>query len=459
VAITVLIDKPPLYWYILTVVAVQYDIRGRTASAIGASVERAIRQGRLAAGDPLPTVRALAGKLRVSPATVMAAYQGLRRRGLLVAHGRGGTRVSGRPPLATRAALALPPDVHNFVDGNPDPSLLPPLERALAAVDPRPRLYTERGADPALLAIAARQLAADGLPNGSMCVVGGALDGIERALQAHLRPGDRVALEDPGYHAVVDLAHAIGLTIEPMRVDEHGPVPNEMERVLRRPVQACIVTPRAQNPTGAALTPSRVAELRRVLARHPDTLVIEDDHAGPVAGSPAYTLCEPGRQRFAIVRSVSKSLGPDLRVAVMSGDPTTIARVEGRQLIGAGWVSRVLQSLVIHLWSDAGTARLLQRAETTYTRRREGLLRALAAHGIAAIGRSGMNVWIPVPEEVTAVRHLLDSGFAVSAGERFRLATPPAIRVTTATIEPAAANALAAALAELLAPSRRTRSA
>ncbi len=437
----------------------QYDIHGGTASAIGASVERAIRRGRLAAGDPLPTVRALAARLRVSPATVMAAYQGLRRRGLLVAHGRGGTRVSGRPPLATRAALPLPPDVRNLIDGNPDPALLPRLDRALAAVDRRPRLYTARGADPALLAIAARQLAADGLPRAALCVVGGALDGIERALQAHLRPGDRVALEDPGYHAVVDLAHALGLTIEPMRVDQHGPLPDEMDRALRRPVQACIVTPRAQNPTGAALDPARVAELRRVLGRHPDTLVIEDDHAGPVAGSPAYTLCEPGRARFAIVRSVSKSLGPDLRLAVLSGDATTVARVEGRQLIGAGWVSRVLQSLVLHLWSDAGTTRLLQRAEAAYTRRRESLLRALAAQGIAVTGRSGMNVWIPVPEEVTAVRHLLEAGFAVSAGERFRLGVPPAIRVTTATIQPAEAAALAAALAALLAPSRHTRSA
>jgi DNA-binding transcriptional MocR family regulator len=459
VAITVLIDKPPLYWYNRCLVVVQYEIRGRTASAIGASIERAIRRGRIGAGDTLPTVRALAGRVHVSPATVMAAYQALRRRGLLVAHGRGGTRVSGRPPLPTRAALPLPPDVHNFVDGNPDPALLPSLERALAAVDPRPRLYTERGADPALLALATRHLAGDGLPHEALCVVGGALDGIERALQAHLRPGDRVALEDPGYHAVVDLAHAIGLTIEPMRIDEHGPLPEELDRVLRRPVQAVIVTPRAQNPTGAALDPARVTELRRVLARHPEALVIEDDHAGPVAGARSYTLCDPGRQRFAIVRSVSKSLGPDLRVAVMSGDPTTVARVEGRQLIGAGWVSRVLQSLVINLWNDAGTARLLQRAEAAYTRRREGLLRALAAHGIAATGRSGMNVWIPVPEEVTAVRHLLDAGFAVSAGERFRLATPPAIRVTTAAIEPAEATVLAAALAEILAPSRRTRSA
>jgi DNA-binding transcriptional MocR family regulator len=442
------------------IVAVQYVIRGRTASTISASIERAIQQGSMAAGDQLPTVRALATRLRVSPATVMAAYHGLRRRGLLVAHGRGGTSVSGRPPVTTRAALPLAAGVRNLVDGNPDPALLPHLERALSAVDPRPRLYTERGADPALLALAARQFAADGIPTQALCVVGGALDGIERALQAHLRPGDRVALEDPGYHAVVDLAHALGLTIEPMRIDEHGPLPDDMERVLRRSVQACIVTPRAQNPTGAALDTPRVAELRRILARHPDTLILEDDHAGPVAGSPAYTLCDAGRRRFAIVRSVSKSLGPDLRLAVMSGDPSTIARVEGRQLIGAGWVSRTLQSLVIHLWTDPQTTRLLRRAEATYTRRRESLLRALDAHGIAAIGRSGMNVWIPVPEEMTAVQRLLDAGFAVSAGERFRTMSPPAIRITTAAIEPAEAAAVAAALADVLAPfSRRTRSA
>src|SRR5882724_1329093 len=117
------------------IVAVHYEVRGRTASAISASIEGAIQQGSMAIGDPLPTVRALAARLRVSPATVMAAYHGLRRRGLLVAHGRGGTSVSGRPPLTTRAALPLAAGVRNLVDGNPDPALLPHLERALAAVD------------------------------------------------------------------------------------------------------------------------------------------------------------------------------------------------------------------------------------------------------------------------------------------------------------------------------------
>ncbi len=438
---------------------VRYAIRGRSASAIGASVESAIAAGHLAPGDQLPTVRALAAQLRVSPATVNAAYQTLRRRGVLAARGRGGTTVSGRPPLRTPRTLPVPAHARNLADGNPDPDLLPPLEKAIAALEMRPLLYNDRGADPELLAIARRQFASEGLPADALCVVGGALDGIERALQAHLRPGDRVAVEDPGFSSVIDLTSALGLGVEPMAVDERGPLPDAMERAFRRGAHACVVTPRAQNPTGAALDRARAAELRRVLARHPDVLVLEDDHAGPIAGSRAVTLCDGDRRRFAVVRSVSKSLGPDLRLAVMTGDATTIARVEGRQLIGAGWVSHVLQGLVVGLWSDPAVARLLRRAEATYAKRRRALLDALAARGIAASGRTGLNVWIPVAEEAPTVRVLLDAGWAVSAGERFRIESGPAIRVTVATLDPADADALADVIAAALAPTGRTRSA
>ena len=96
------------------------------------------------------------------------------------------------------------------------------------------------------------------------------------------------------------------------------------------------------------------------------------------------------------MRSVSKSLGPDLRLAAPRGDPATVGRVEGRQALGSGWVSHLLQDMVVALWSDPRTDGRLARAAVVYEQRREALLSALARHGIRAQGRSGLNVWIPV---------------------------------------------------------------
>jgi DNA-binding transcriptional MocR family regulator len=350
----------------------------------------------------------------------------------------------------------VPAGVRDLTYGTPDAALLPALAPALARVDPRSRLYGEPVVRPELLALARARFESEGLPAANLTVVSGALDGVERVLQAHLRPGDRVAVEDPGFSSAFDLLNALGLDVEPVAIDDHGPLPADLARALARRVDAFLLTPRAQNPTGAALDATRAGALRAVLRRHPDVLVIEDDHAGPVAGAAAVTVCDDERRRFAVIRSVSKSLGPDLRLAVLAGDAATVARVEGRQAVGAGWVSHILQDIVVALWSDARVARQLDAAAARYTARRQALLAALARHGIAAHGRSGLNVWIPVSEEVAAVRALLDAGFAVSAGERFRVRSAPAIRVTTATLEPDEATRLAAALVASFAPVRRT---
>lgn len=428
-------------------VPVQYTIAGRSATAVAASVEAGIREGRLAAGAALPTVRELARRLRVSPTTVAAAYQRLRLRGLVAGQGRRGTRVTHRPPLPTRSAItAVAPRLRNLADGNPDPALLPRLP-ALPR-EREPRLYGEQPHLPELVERARAQLAADGI-GGEIAIVSGGLDGIERILQSHLTPGDRVAVEDPGFTGVMDLVSTLGLGAEPVVVDERGIVPAALGRAIDRGARAIVVTPRAQNPTGAAIDAERARELRAVLDRRPRTLVIEDDHAGPVAGAPMVTLC-PRPRHWAIVRSVSKSLGPDLRLAVVAGDAETISRVEGRQRLGQGWVSHILQRTVVSLWRDPRMDARLAAAARRYSERRGALLAALERRGIAAQGRSGLNVWIAVPEESAIVAALAERGWAVRAGEPYRMRTAPAVRVTVSTLQPSEAERLAADLADCM---------
>jgi DNA-binding transcriptional MocR family regulator len=427
-------------------------IGGARAGEISASVEAAIRTGELGPGESLPSVRRLAEHLGVSPTTAAAAYRDLTPRGGVPAAGRRGTRVSPRPAVRHLSPASAPPGTRGLLDGNPDPAFLPDLGAVLARLHLAPRLYGEPANLRELLDLGAELFTADAIPAEFLLVVGGALDGIERALGAHLRAGDRVAVEDPGYPPVFDLLLALGLVPVPLPMDDRGILPDELEAAARAPLAALILTPRAQNPTGAALDEARARELRGILTRRPEILVIEDDHAGPVSGAPAYSVGGDDIDRWAVVRSFSKSLGPDLRLALMAGDPVTITRVEGRQQLGVGWVSHVLQRLVVALWHDRQVQRLMSAAAAAYAARRQALLDALAAHGVRARGRSGLNVWVPVGDEQVAVRRLLDAGWAASAGERFRLRSEPAVRLSIGRLPVEEAPAVAAALA---APSPR----
>lgn len=434
--------------------AVQYDRLGKAATDIAAGIERAVVEGALAPGDLLPTVRALSQEAGVSPTTAAAAYRTLRQRGLIATHGRNGTTVSPRPPLAAALDSAPASGLRNLAGGNPDVALLPDLKTVLQRLEPTPQLYGGVGNRPSLLARAGALFEHDGIPAQHMAITGGALDGIERALQAHLRPGDRIAVEDPGYPPLFDLLAALGLVPEPIALDAYGMKPEALAPRLGQ-VAAVLVTPRAQNPTGGALDAARAAALSDLFDRHPDLLVLEDDHAGPVAGAPAFTTAHAGRRRWATIRSMSKPLAPDLRLAFVAGDALTVARIEGRQRLGTGWVSHLLQQVVEMLLADPETPALWQRAAQAYARRRRALIDALIGHGIEATGDSGLNVWLPVPAEAPVVAGMAAAGWAIQAGERFRHRSAPAVRLTIAGMAEEEAPAIAATLAQLLAAPRR----
>jgi DNA-binding transcriptional MocR family regulator len=437
----------------MTIVETQYQPSGSTGREIADHAEAAIRTGTLASGAKLPPIREVADALGTSPTTVAAAYRRLQERGLVVSRGRKGTTVAHRPRNQFLQPPPVPAGVRDLRTGNPAPEFLPDPTPFLAALEwsaiaGRAEVRNE----PELLELAGARFAADGIPADDLAVVGGALDGVERILHAHTVTGDLVGVEDPTYPPVADLLQAMRRTAVPVAVDAEGMLPGPFAAAVERGVSAIIVTPRAQNPTGAALTPGRARELLASLRGRPDLLVLEDDHMGEASGAPAVSIAaDPGVGSWAVVRSVSKTLGNDLRLAVVSGDAGTIDRLESRQILGTGWVSTMLQRLVVAMWRSPEVGELIVAGTAAYADRRERLLGALAERGIEGQGGSGMNLWVPVERESPVVERLLTDGWAVGAGEPFRLEEGPGIRVTASRLgdgeEHAFADSLATALA------------
>ena len=419
-----------------------------TATSIRDRIEADINAGVRRPGERLPPVRTLATELNVSPNTVAAAYKQLRGRGAVTGRGRQGTIVA---PLSRPTFSQLTPVPDGVIDalrGSPDPRLLPELAPAFAAATNGLEVgYGEQLVDDGFAATARDMFERDGVGASNLTVTSGAMDAIEKILSANdLRPGDRVGVEDPGHIPVHQLVRARGLQLVPLAIDSEGIMPDSLSKAFEQNLAALIVTPRAQNPTGAALTQQRAAELSNVLSNQPDTLLIQDDHAGAISGADWIPLTPPG-DRHAIIRSLGKSLGPDLRISVTVGDATTVDRVSVAISNGPGWVSHILQRAAAHLLTDKATVKLVAKAEQSYADRRTRLISALAAYGVDASGPSGINVWIPANDEQAIVEAARSGGFAIRAADSYRIESRPAVRVTIANLSREQIDSLASVIA------------
>lgn len=419
---------------------------GAGASGIASGVEAAVTAGALAPGEALPPVRELAALLGVNANTVAAAYRMLRDRGTVETRGRAGTRVRERPGTSARKRpYVLPEGTRDLTNGSPDANLLPRLDPP-SAVDVSSYQYA--AAEPELEKQLRRRLARNLTPAAAdsrdagghaeaaaligrsrLLPVFGALDGIDRLLATHTRPGDKVAVEDPAWGNLLDLLASRGLGALPMRVDDEGPDPSDLRAALGAGARVVLVTTRAQNPYGANVSEQRAKQLRALLSAHPDVLTVDDDHGADLTVDAPHVLCG-ATKAWAYLYSASKAYGPDLRIAAVVGDDDSVDRVAGQLTHTARNVPNVMQ----RLWATALAARrndaVVERAARTYAANREGLIEELARHGIAAHGAAGLNVWIPVPDETAAATGLLARGWAVAPGSWFRLHSGPGVRVT-----------------------------
>lgn len=425
-----------------TLSALEERLAEPNARGLTAAVIAAIRDGVLTPGDRLPPIRTVATQLALSPTTVSSAWSVLARSGTIRTDGRRGTTVADtrNSAGALRYQHAVQPRAEFSLDlstGVPDPSLLPDLASALQALGrsaSTPATYLD---DPILPALV-EQFAADWpYAAEAFTLSDGAMDGIDLIARTLLSFGDRVVVEHPGFPPLLDLLDALGIEIVGVALDDDGMRPDDLAAALETHTAAVFLQPRAQNPTGISTSPARAEELTRVLSNHA-ALVVEDDSAGAVAITPAVTLGAWLPERTLHLRSYSKSHGPDLRLAAISGPSELIGRLSARRQLGQGWTSRLLQRTLLHLLTDATAVDQVSFARNEYARRRESAVRQLSTAGIAVAGDDGLNLWIPVADETAAIVRLASQGIGVAPGAPFGVLQdqPGHIRVTIGLVDP-----------------------
>jgi DNA-binding transcriptional MocR family regulator len=416
--------------------AVTERLSDASARGLAEAVSRAVGEGALTGGTKLPPVRSVATELHLSPSTVNSAWQLLRRAGTIRTDGRRGTVVAtpgaggpGRYRAALRRTSGFGLDLST---GVPDPALLPPLP-ALHGLSPAPSSYLDEPVLPALGALLRERWP---YPAERLAIFDGAMDAVDHVATALLRLGDLALVENPCFPPLIDLLETLGVRVVGVATDACGMLPDRLATALARRPAAVFLQPRALNPTGASWSPSRAASLAAVLSQHPSVYVVEDDSAGDLASGPLLSLGTHLPRQTVHVRSFSKSHGPDLRLAAVSGPATVLDPIQERRLLGQGWTSRLLQHLLLTLLTEPSSIAAVSAARDEYARRRRLITSGLATAGIELPPGEGLNVWLPVADEQAALLSLASAGIGAAAGTAFMVGTgaAPHLRVTVGLV-------------------------
>jgi DNA-binding transcriptional MocR family regulator len=242
----------------------------------------------------------------------------------------------------------------------------------------------------------------------------------------------------------------LGAEILPLDLDAEGVLPASLARALRSGAAAVVLQPRAQNPTGVSMSPERCEQLARAVRRaRSSAVLIEDDHSGAISVGADVSLGSHLPDQVVHIRGFSKSHGPDLRIAALGGPASVVDRIVARRMLGPGWTSRMLQTILLDLLVEPRSVAAIETARGTYAARQRAVCAALAGHGVALEPPDGINLWLPVADERAALVQLTTAGIRAAGGSPF-LAMPSAqhhLRITTGLVDVAEASHVAAALA------------
>jgi GntR family transcriptional regulator / MocR family aminotransferase len=397
------------------------------AVQLAEELRAAAGDGRLRSGDRLPSTRALAQQLKVSRTVTAAAYEQLHAEGWIAGRHGSGTYVTTEPPgsvgtqpkrarseVAARHAVDLTPG--SPWAGGIDRAAWRRAWRAAADVPPLPR--PQRAGLPAYRAIVAEHLLRhrglrvrgelDDLStrDSGEAVLGtaGTSAAVAELAAAVLKPGDSVAVEEPGYQRAVGALRAAGLKIVPAPVDGDGLLVDSVPAFVR----AVYCSPAHQYPLGGRMAAGRrVALVER--ARREGWLIIEDDYDGElrydVAPLPLLAALAP--DVVVHLGTTSKILTPTLGVGWMVAPPAVVSAILAyRDEAGTG-PAPAGQLVLVELARHGDLGRHLRRLRRELSERRSLVVDTLLSGGVPVLGDEAGGHVVVLRHSADAERSLL----------------------------------------------------
>jgi GntR family transcriptional regulator/MocR family aminotransferase len=448
-----------------------------------ASLREAIRDGRLRAGERLPSTRELARELGISRGLVQDCYGQLLAEGYLTSRTGSATRVADvsartsaeppHPPHPSRPSRE-PPLIADFVPGVPDLSSFPradwawAVKRACTEAASADLGYGDPHGSPVLREVLAgylRRVRAAAARPGQMIISTGFAQGINLVLRALARETGvtRVAFEDPGYGSAqadetvrATLAAGIGVTYLP--VDEQGLVTSEL---AGSGAQVVVVTPAHQSPTGVVMSPARRHALTD-WARRGGGYVIEDDYDSEFRydSEPVGALQGLAPDQIVLLGTASKALAPAVRLGWVHAPAALAAAIAAEKEMSDRGSCTLDQLALATLLTTGRYDRHLRRMRTVYAARRTALTSAFVRHrpGLELTGlAAGFHAVAPLPpgaDEASVVAAARERRVGLHGMGDYRgdpgAAAPPALVMGFGNVGERAIEPAIAAVASLL---------
>ena len=400
------------------------------------ALRRAILDGKLVAGDRLPSSRELTQDLKLSRNTVVAALNQLAVEGYLVSHVGSGTYVHDNVPRAqgrssqvrasTRLAqlsrrgtalsttfCATQLELQPFTPGLADFSAFPVAlwqrlqNKHWRMTYPEMLDYSYSGGHAPLRRAVAdylRVFRSVPLEVEQVLITSGTQQSLELCAQLLGDHGDTVWLEDPAYWGAIKAFMATGLSAHPVKVDEQGMAPTAADE--KHPPRLIYTTPSHQYPTGAVMSLPRRQQLLSIAASH-KAWILEDDYDSEFrfSGPPLSSLAGLDQdQRVLYMGSFSKVLYPGLKLGylVVPKRLVTAFKQAHYDLNRPGQMP--LQAALAEFIELGHFATALRRARHSYAERRHCLLDALqpclGQHAQITGAEQGLHLCLRLPTGV-----------------------------------------------------------